>query len=63
MLRKDLVLDGQQGGNWLVSSGLDAGDQVIVSGVQKVKPGTPAKPSPWQPANAKPAAAPAQPTK
>ena len=63
VLRKDLVLDGQQGGNWLVSSGLDAGDQVIVSGVQKVKPGTPAKPSPWQPANAKPAAAPAQPTK
>lgn len=59
--RKNVVLDGQQDGNWLVSSGLAAGDQVIVSGLQKVKEGAPAKPAPWQPANAKPAAAPAQP--
>ncbi|SBV36029.1 multidrug efflux system [uncultured Stenotrophomonas sp.] len=61
VVRKDLVLDGQQGGNWLVSAGLEAGDQVIASGLQKVKPGEPAKPTPWQPATAKPAAAPAQP--
>jgi len=61
VVRKDLVLDGQQGGNWLVSAGLEAGDQVIASGLQKVKPGEPAKPMPWQPAAAKPAAAPAQP--
>lgn len=61
VVRKDLVLDGQQSGNWLVSAGLEAGDQVIASGLQKVKPGEPAKPMPWQPAAAKPAAAPAQP--
>lgn len=59
--RKNVVLDGQQDGNWMVSSGLAASDQVIVSGLQKVKEGAPAKPAPWQPANAKPAAAPAQP--
>ncbi len=59
--RKNVVLDGQQDGNWLISSGLAAGDQVIASGLQKVKDGAPAKPVPWRPANAKPAAAPAQP--
>ncbi len=58
--RKDVALDSQQGGNWLVSSGLASGDKVIVSGVQKVKEGAPAKPSPWQPATAQPAAAPTQ---
>ncbi|MCD9086723.1 efflux RND transporter periplasmic adaptor subunit [Stenotrophomonas sp. SY1] len=58
VVRKNVVLDSQQGGNWLVSSGLDAGDQVIVSGVQKVKEGAPAKPMPWQPkAAAQPGAA------
>ena len=58
--RKNVVLDGQQDGHWLVSSGLAAGDQIIVSGLQKVKEGAPAKPTPWQPTGAKPAAAPAQ---
>jgi len=57
--RKDVALDGQQNGSWLVSSGLAAGDKVIVSGVQKVKEGAPAKPSPWQPGPAQPAAKPA----
>lgn len=57
--RKDVALDGQQNGSWLVSSGLAAGDRVIVSGVQKVKEGAPAKPSPWQPGPAQPAAKPA----
>src|SRR5690606_25314261 len=47
--RKAVVLDSQQGGNWLISSGLAADDQVIVSGIQKVKVGTPAKATPWQP--------------
>ncbi len=59
VVRKDVVLDGQQNGSWLVSSGLAGGDKVIVSGVQKVKEGAPAKPSPWQPAAAQPAAKPA----
>lgn len=64
VVRKNVVLDGQQGGDWMISSGLAAGDKVIVSGVQKAKEGTPAKPTPWQPAAAaaaaKPAAAPAK---
>lgn len=53
--RKAVVLDNQQGGNWLISSGLAADDQVIVSGVQKVKVGNPAKATPWQPQAAAPA--------
>lgn len=58
VVRKDVVLDSQQGGNWLISSGLAAGDQVIVSGIQKVKDGAPAKATPWKPAAAgQPAAA------
>ena len=56
VVRKSVVLSNQQGGNWLISSGLDAGDQVIVSGIQKVKDGAPATPKPWQPDAAKPAA-------
>src|SRR3546814_20371968 len=30
-----------QGGNWIVRSGLKAGDRVIVSGLQKLQPGKP----------------------
>ncbi|MEG1678823.1 MAG: efflux RND transporter periplasmic adaptor subunit, partial [Stenotrophomonas sp.] len=56
VVRKNVALDNQQGGNWLVSSGLAAGDQIIVSGVQKVKEGAPATAKPWQPDAAKPAA-------
>ena len=56
VVRKNVTLDNQQGGNWLVSSGLAAGDQIIVSGLQKVKEGAPATAKPWQPEAAKPAA-------
>jgi len=56
VVRKNVSLDNQQGGNWLVSSGLAAGDKIIVSGVQKVKEGAPATAKPWQPDAAKPAA-------
>lgn len=41
---------GQQGGAWVVTGGLKAGDQVVVDGVQRlqmVPPGTPVKPVPW----------------
>ena len=61
--RKNVVLDNQQGGDWMISSGLAAGDKVIVAGVQKVKEGAPAKPTPWSAqaaGTAKPDAAPAQ---
>ncbi|MDN0074246.1 efflux RND transporter periplasmic adaptor subunit [Crenobacter sp. SG2303] len=32
------------GASWLVTSGLNAGDQLIVEGLQKIKPGAPVKP-------------------
>ena len=58
VVRKDVVLDSQQAGNWLISSGLAGGDKVIVSGIQKVKEGAPATTKPWQPqAAAQPGAA------
>ena len=41
---------GQSVGNqWLVTGGLKAGEQVIVDGLQKVQPGSPAQGTPWQP--------------
>jgi membrane fusion protein (multidrug efflux system) len=44
------------GDSWLVSSGLKAGDRVILEGLQKARPGTPVKAVPFGSA---PAAAPA----
>ena len=58
-------------GEWLVLEGLSAGDQVMVDGFQKLRPGATVKPVPWRPPgaasapqgapapNGKPAAAPA----
>jgi membrane fusion protein, multidrug efflux system len=37
-----LQVGGTAGDKWLVKSGLEAGDRVIVEGLQKVKPGAPA---------------------
>ncbi len=51
--------DGAYGQKWIVSSGLKAGDTVIVEGLQKVKPGAPAKALPWTPPGASPSPAPA----
>ncbi|WP_298436118.1 efflux RND transporter periplasmic adaptor subunit [Geobacter sp.] len=46
------------GDSWLVSDGLKAGDQVILEGLQKAKPGTPVKVVPFgSKADAAPAAA------
>jgi membrane fusion protein, multidrug efflux system len=47
--RKDVVTDMAQGGNWIVTSGVAGGDQVIASGIQRAKVGQPAKGTPWQP--------------
>lgn len=47
--RKDVTANDMSNGNWIVTHGLAAGDQVIVSGLQSVQPGAPAKASPWQP--------------
>lgn len=47
--RHDVVTRGLDGLDWIVTSGLAAGDQVIASGVQVVRVGSPAKAEPWQP--------------
>lgn len=47
------------GSDWVVTSGLKAGEKVIVEGLQKVKAGAPVVAKPWAPPPAIPAAAPA----
>lgn len=42
-----ITLDRAIGDKWLVSSGLSAGDRVIVEGIQKVRPGAPVKVVPF----------------
>ena len=44
------ILDANRtvGDQWLVESGLQPGDQVIVEGVQKVRPGAKAVATPWE---------------
>jgi membrane fusion protein, multidrug efflux system len=39
-----------QDGQWIVLEGLKAGEQVMVDGFQKLRPGAPVKAVPWQPA-------------
>ena len=47
-----------QGTNWVILDGLKAGEKVMVDGFQKVRPGAPVKPVPWNAGNpAAPAAA------
>jgi len=58
-----LEVDRAIGDRWLVTKGLSAGDQVIVDGLQRVRPGDPVKAVPFAPkaegpaAEAQPAAA------
>ncbi|HEX7637790.1 MAG TPA: efflux RND transporter periplasmic adaptor subunit, partial [Burkholderiaceae bacterium] len=49
-------LGGADDGNWVVLDGLHAGEQVMVDGFQKLRPGATVKPVPWGGASA-PAAA------
>jgi membrane fusion protein (multidrug efflux system) len=49
VVRKNVTATDMVAGNWVVSAGLDAGDKVVVSGIQNVKAGAPAKATPWQP--------------
>lgn len=41
--QRQLVLDRAIGNRWLVTSGLDPGERVIVEGIQKVRPGSSVK--------------------
>ena len=45
--QRPLTLDRAIGSRWLVTSGLQAGDRVIVEGIQKARPGTPVKAVPF----------------
>jgi membrane fusion protein, multidrug efflux system len=58
---RTIEADRAVGDRWLVTSGLADGDQVIVEGLQKIRPGVPVKPVPFAkaPAGAAPAGAPA----
>jgi membrane fusion protein (multidrug efflux system) len=54
---RPVQVSSAQGGNWVVTSGLQAGERVIVDGFQKMfVPGAPVTPVPWSPAGAAPAA-------
>ena len=44
--RRNVILGQRQGTYWLVESGLDEGDRVIVNGIQKVRSGMPVNASP-----------------
>lgn len=41
---------GMSGADWIIAEGLQGGEQVIVNGHQKARPGSPVKPVPWNPA-------------
>jgi membrane fusion protein (multidrug efflux system) len=47
--QKRIKADALKGDSWIVTDGLADGDQIIVSGIQKVQPGAPAKATPWSP--------------
>lgn len=42
-------LGAATGNRWIVKSGLAVGEQVVVEGFQKVGPGAPVAPQPWEP--------------
>jgi membrane fusion protein (multidrug efflux system) len=46
---RPITVAGSLGQDWVVTSGLAAGDRVIVDGVQKMMPGAPVNPVPWSP--------------
>ena len=54
---RPVKVSGQQNGQWVVTDGLKAGEQVMVDGFQKLRPGVAVKAVPWTPPGAKPAAA------
>ncbi len=49
---RPVKVGNQQNGQWVILSGLQAGEQVIVDGFQKLRPNAPVKPVPWTAAGA-----------
>jgi len=58
---RDITTSAAQGDQWIVESGLKAGDQVVVDGVQKVVSGQPVKVGPMPPTVAPAEATPGKP--
>ncbi len=54
VLRKNVSADNADGTDWIVTSGLAAGDQVVVSGLQSIHEGGNATATPWQAKDAPP---------
>ena len=52
---RPVKIGSAKGTQWVVLEGLKTGEQVMVDGFQKLKPGAAVKPVPWQPAGAQPA--------
>jgi membrane fusion protein, multidrug efflux system len=52
VLRKNVTTSQSYGNDWVVTGGLDSGDQVIVAGLQGAREGGQAKATPWQPSAA-----------
>ena len=46
---RNIVTGDRVGDDWIVTQGLKPGDRVVVEGVQKIGPGAPVQPSPYQP--------------
>jgi len=59
---RTVQLGGTQGTQWVVLSGLKAGEQVVVDGFQKIRPKAPVAPVPWSPGSAPAGQAPASPS-
>jgi membrane fusion protein (multidrug efflux system) len=46
---RQVKVGSAQNGQWVITDGLKPGEQVVVDGVQKLRPGAPVKPVPWSP--------------
>jgi membrane fusion protein (multidrug efflux system) len=46
---RSVKIGSAKGAQWVVLEGLKTGEQVMVDGFQKLRPGAPVKPVPWQP--------------
>jgi membrane fusion protein, multidrug efflux system len=55
---RTIQVGGQQNGQWVVLGGLEAGEQVMVDGFQKLRGAAPVKAVPWSPLGTAPASAP-----
>ena len=56
---RPVKVGGQRGTQWVVTEGLQAGEQVMVDGFQKLRGDAPVKPVPWTPPGSPAPAAPA----